>query len=170
MVTLDQEQDCIGGGTAMPKVERAEVIHPGDRKKQVLSIEVKYQPMPAECTGSFQRVGWARFQLQDPFNHQRWFNVGPFHKFLSEDGSDGGGEARVFEVPRVEISSPRFVYRCTPGPGKTHARAVLRQEVKDTESGQLAGRKLAMRSLRVKRVPFKLDAEQRRRGAVQGAC
>lgn len=168
--TASLEQSCIKAGTALPAIARADVSHPGDRKKQLVYAKVNFAPMPAECAGVFERSGSVRFQLQDPSDHERWFNVGPFRDFVFEGDPEDGGQATAYYFENEEISNPRFIYRCTPGSGKTHARAVFRQQVSSAETGQTVGQETVMRPLTIKHVPFKLDAEQRRRGAVQGAC
>jgi hypothetical protein len=165
-----QEQACVAAGTALPTIVRADVSHPGDRKKQLIYADVAFEPMPAECVGLFRRVDFVRFQLQDPLNHQRWFNVGPFRRFFFEDDDHPeSGRTTAYYFENEEITNRRYIYRCTPGSGKTKARALFRQEVKSL-TGQTVGQAAVVRPLRIKHVPFKLDAEQKRRGAVQGAC
>lgn len=70
------KQTCVDKGIIGPEAVEALVRHPGDKKTQTMSISARWTPMPDDCDGHFLRDVDLRFQVQNPFNHRRWFDVG----------------------------------------------------------------------------------------------
>jgi hypothetical protein len=77
----------------------------------------------------------------------------------------------VFEAG---ASYPTFIptrerYRCTPGKGVTHVRALLRNIVRNTNTSSIAGKRITAVPVRVKRAKT-LSSRQHHRGGVRGPC
>jgi hypothetical protein len=163
------QQSCVKAGTALPRLQENDVLHPGDYKSQTLYTVAIFRPMPIQCRGLYRRIPEIKFQLQNPFRHGIWFGLGRFQEFMGEAGrvGDVGGKGRAYFAPVLEDRNPKHLYRCTPGPGKTQARAVFRSTVKLAGTGKVVGRHVRALRMKVKRVRGMLKPG---RGGVRGAC
>jgi len=69
-------QSCVSVGTARPKIVETLVSHPGDWKKQGVTLTARWQPMPRVCNERFLRRVRISFQMQNPHNHRQWVTIG----------------------------------------------------------------------------------------------
>ncbi len=69
-------------------------------------------------------------------------------------------------IPSLE----RYRYRCTPGPGKTHARALIKNVVRDASSGEVAALAVYRVPVRIKSYPRPPHPGHPKRAALQGPC
>jgi len=84
-----------------------------------------------------------------------------------------GGEAyatdpRISQIPQPALKNHER-YRCSPGKGVTHARALIRNRVVVAGSGHIVGQRVRMITLKIARVSYLLP-RLRNRGRLRGPC
>jgi hypothetical protein len=86
-----------------------------------------------------------------------------------------GGKAMAFAPKRPGWPEPvpqleRYRYSCTPGPGATHVRALIKNVLKDPGSGRLIAERQYQVPVRVKSYPSPPHPGHPKRAALQGPC
>lgn len=195
--TATESNPCLKTGTARPRVLEAVVRHPGDKKTQSIKLDAAWPAMPDQCHGNFRRVLFVKFQLENPDRFKirtpknRWLNVNSFRQprfieFLDPEASEGrkkpariGDEGGVGHLefkpayPLGRIYNKTKRYRCTPGKRITHARALVKNVLKNTADSKTAGTRIFPVPLEIKR-SYKgakgLSTPKKMRGATGEAC
>lgn len=161
-LSLNVRQLCKKAGLRPPKMllSKSEITVPGDSKKQYTRSYAYYRPMPKVCHDKYMRIPQAKMQMQSPKNHRRWFNISNYSWPTLYDHGPGVEDPRVGNIggiTRVKhfrfpfgIRDKRKLYRCTPGKGVTHVRALYKSVVRDLETGKTIGRS------RIRRAPIRV--------------
>ncbi len=86
-----------------------------------------------------------------------------------------GGKASAYAPvapgwPEPDPKLERYRYDCTPGPGTTHVRALVRNVVMDPETGKVIGQSEHRVPVKVKSYPRPPHPGHPKRAALQGPC
>lgn len=90
--------------------------------------------------------------------------------------TDAGGIGEVFWRPPWKLHEPTYarhdprLYRCTPGSGITHVRALFRSTITNVTTGMVIEQHVTIVPVRVKHYPGKGPMPKAWRGAVRGPC
>ena len=91
-------------------------------------------------------------------------------------GDDGGIGEVFFHGPPARLHKPRYsrsdlrAYRCTPGKGITHVRALFKNTVTSVKTGKVVEQRIATVPVRVRSYPGKGPMPRAIHGAVRRAC
>jgi hypothetical protein len=165
--TTPDAQSCIDSALERPQIRFTGMVYPGDRRKQTLELQARISSIPETCRQEVTRpTPKAIFMVQSPRNHKRWFRSKPrgFRVENAPVGDDGGISDAAFEGFG---GNKGLDYRCTPGKGITHVKAVLKLDANSSADGQVLGRKSYPVPIRVLPVP-RIDPVQG--GGVRKAC
>jgi hypothetical protein len=89
---------------------------------------------------------------------------------------DGGIGEVFFQGPPARLHKPRYsrgdlrAYRCTPGQGTTHVRALFKSTVTSVRTGNVVGQRTTIVPVRVRSYPGKGPMPRAIHGAVRGPC
>lgn len=87
-----------------------------------------------------------------------------------------GGVGGVYFHPQWKLHEPSYsrhdprLYRCTPGSGITHVRALFKSTVTSITTGKIVGSRVAVVPVRVRHYPGNGPMPKAWRGAVRGPC
>lgn len=90
--------------------------------------------------------------------------------------TDRGGIGGVYFHPAWRLHEPSYsrhdprLYRCTPGSGITHVRALFKSVVTSVASGEVVGSRVAIVPIPVRHYPGKGPMPNAWRGALRGPC
>jgi hypothetical protein len=90
--------------------------------------------------------------------------------------TDSGGVGEVYFHPPWKLHEPSYsrhdprLYRCTPGKSVTHVRALVKSTVTSVGTGKVAGQRVVVVPVQVRRYPGKGPMPKAWRGAVRGPC
>jgi len=159
-------QSCINIALERPRVRFTGMVYPGDRRKQIIEIQARISSIPEACRQEVTRTPKAIFMVQSPRNHKRWFRSKPrgFRVENAPVGDDGGVSDTAFEGFG---GNKGLDYRCTPGKGVTHVKAVLKLDANSPVDGQVLGQKSYPVSIKVIPVPRGYPVQG---GGVRKAC
>jgi len=148
------KQTCVQAGLVAPVVTEAVMEHPGSRRgrMQSISIGLEVPAMPEECWGVYQRISSAVPQIQDPLHHGRWYDtvgcritpkecVGMTKPnwYVISQSKDAGGPVGLYSPPSGHEGDFLY-YACTPGPGVTHVRLLLRRTIRSVSTHEVIAR------------------------------
>lgn len=141
------EQECVQAATVQ-EVLGAKMLHPG-KKNQAIYTKISYGDMPIECNDQYRRVARIKFQLQDYQHHNRWFTLTfPQWEYLLAGNQAATGSPYIQESGH---EGGYVYYHKTPGPGRTHVRAFIKDMLKDKQSGEIVGQK-------IEKIPIEVEA------------
>jgi virginiamycin B lyase len=91
---------------------------------------------------------------------------------VTNRGGDGTAGARKSPGPWPDpiASNDRYRYQCTPGPGVTQVRALVRNVVKNLNTGKVAAQRVHKVPVKVKSYPVPPHPGHPKRAALQGPC
>jgi hypothetical protein len=91
---------------------------------------------------------------------------------VTNKGGEGSAYARKSPGPWPDPQPryDRYRYRCTPGPGVTHVRALIRHVVRDLSTGKVVAERLYMVPVKVVSYSEPPHPDHPKRGALQGPC
>lgn len=163
-------QSCVDQAFRM-KIKRAEMSHPGDKKKQSAILEVGFRPLSDGCQDVVNGItGKASFRVQRPSNPKKLISTSSRKMIIPRNVDEKGGTG-VAAVGNVvgpwKVKNPNFRYQCITGPAKNKPTVKVRRTV-HLNNGRNINR-VNIIPLRVKRNPH-LTSQEKRRGAVRGAC
>ena len=142
----DQTQDCVNDAFKI-KIIGSVMNYPGDRRKQSVGTAARLDPVSPDCLPLINReTPQIFFKMQRPKNHKKWTKTKdwPMRDGSNDpiDGNVGGkGAAFVETNPKSPFRDSKFRYRCTPGKGITHVRAVYKLKVDSAVDGNTLGRR-----------------------------
>lgn len=90
--------------------------------------------------------------------------------------TDAGGVGELYFHPPWKLHEPTYsrhdprLYRCTPGSGITHVRALFQSTIRNVATGRIVERRIAIVPVRVRHYPGKGPMPNAWRGAVRGPC
>lgn len=168
----DQTQECVDAALNI-KIIGSVMSSPGDRRKQYVGTGAKLAPISPSCQTLITReTPQIFFKMQRPKNHKEWTRTktqplvdGDYNPV---DGNAGGkGGAYVVTDPKSPYRDSKFRYRCTPGKGITHVRAVYNIKVDSAVDGSELGHRSMSTPVNVQHIPRGAPVMG---GGVPGAC
>lgn len=148
------DKKCVRPGLVKPAINQAALYYPNGRPsdgpypQQLLRVSAQYPSMPEECSDNYRRINTIKGEMGDPKDRNIFHNMRgkgiwlPFSCVSCQDKEELNDASEYYyqDGPTGhELGS--YYYKCTPGPGVTRVRAVVRQRVKQLDTNQILGQK-----------------------------